>query len=118
MLIETPITINAIPPIIIRIREEDVKRGFKALFILSLTVPFILGLDDFAGYIPLFDVVNVFGFAAGVFLGHMVLLIALFMSPKTTIRLVKNPIISFFGSIAFIGLAGWGIVEAAKLVGI
>lgn|GEM_PF-575600 len=98
--------------------KEGSKKGIWALFVLAFTIPFILGLDDFAGYIPLFNVVNVFGFATGVFLGHMMLNIALFLSPTTTIRLVKNPIISFLGSIAFIGLALWGIFEAVKLIGL
>src|SRR3989344_1698466 len=61
-----------------------VKKGFIALFTMSFTIPFILGLDDFAGYIPLFSVVNVFGFAIGVFLGHMILNIFLFISPGKT----------------------------------
>ena len=41
----------------------------------------MLGLDDFAGYVPLFNVVNVFGFAIGVFSGHMVLNAFLYVSP-------------------------------------
>lgn len=96
--------------------SEKKRITYKGLFILSFTVPFILGLDDFAGYIPLFNVVNVFGFATGVFLGHMILNIFLFLSPAATIKIVKNPIISLVGSIAFVGLAIWGIVEAAHLV--
>lgn len=98
--------------------HETHMKGFKRLFMLSCTVPFLLGLDDFAGYIPLFNIVNVFGFGAGVFIGHMILNIALFLSPTTTIRAVKNPIISFVGSIAFIGLALWGLFEAARLIGL
>src|SRR3989344_5940079 len=98
--------------------QNENRNGFKGLFILAFSVPFILGLDDFAGYIPLFNVVNVFGFATGVFLGHMVLNIALFLSPQRTITTVKHPVISFFGSIAFVGLALWGLYEAAHLIGL
>jgi hypothetical protein len=87
-----------------------------ALFVLSFSVPFILGLDDFAGYLPLFNIVNVFGFAIGVFAGHTLLNIALFLSPQRTIYWVKHPLISFFGSIAFIGLAIWGLIEAIHLL--
>ena len=97
--------------------KDTNKKGFLPLFVLSISVPFILGLDDFAGYIPLFNVVNVFGFATGVFLGHMILNVALFLSPIKTITAVKNPIISFLGSIAFILLALWGLYEAARLIG-
>lgn len=88
---------------------------FFGLFMFSFTVPFILGLDDFAGYIPLFDIVKVFGFAIGVYAGHMILNIALFVSPKKTVAVVKNPIISLVGSIAFVGIAIWGLLEVFKL---
>lgn len=98
--------------------KEGVQKGFFGLFVLAFTIPFILGLDDFAGYIPLFNIVNVFGFGSGVFIGHMLLNIALFLSPKVTIRVVKHPLISFFGSIAFVGLALWGLFEAARLIGL
>lgn len=97
--------------------QESKAKTFWGLFVVAFSVPFILGLDDFAGYIPLFNVVNVFGFATGVFLGHMILNLALFLHPSFTIRAVKNPIISFLGSLAFIGLALWGFYEAAHLIG-
>lgn len=89
--------------------------SFVKLFRFSFLVPFILGLDDFAGYVPLFNVVNIFGFAVGVFAGHMILNIFLFLSPSRTIRIVKNSYISIIGSIAFVLLAVWGIYEAYKL---
>ncbi len=94
------------------------KKGlaFVGLFAASFTIPFILGLDDFAGYVPLFSIVNVFGFAIGVFAGHMILNMALFISPKKTITIVKNPLISFAGSIVFIGLAIWGFYEVYKIL--
>jgi len=82
----------------------------------AFTVPFILGLDDFAGYVPLFKIVNVFGFAIGVFAGHMILNIFLFISPKTTINVVKNAYISAVGALVFIGLAIWGISETIHLL--
>jgi hypothetical protein len=89
---------------------------FLALLVMAFTVPFILGLDDFAGYVPLFSVVNVVGFASGVFIGHMILNIFLYLSPRRTIAAVKNPLISLAGSLAFVILAGWGLWEAAKLL--
>jgi hypothetical protein len=85
--------------------------NITGLLAFSASIPFILGLDDFAGYVPLFSVVHVYGFAVGVLLGHMLLNLCLFVSPNTTIRLVKQPIISFLGSLAFIGLAIWGMTE-------
>ena len=84
--------------------------SFRPLFILAFSVPFVLGLDDFAGYVPLFSVINVFGFGIGVFVGHMFLNILLYLSPERTIQAVKNPIISFIGCVAFVGLGVWGLV--------
>ncbi len=92
------------------------KLTFWGLFIMAFTVPFILGLDDFAGYVPLFSIVNVFGFSIGVLLGHMVLNILLFISPKKTIAIVKNALISFIGSIAFVALAVWGFYETFRVL--
>lgn len=89
---------------------------FMGLFAMSFTIPFILGLDDFAGYVPVFNIVNVFGFSCGVLLGHMFLNIFLFISPNATIKMVKHPIISFLGSIAFVVLAVWGLFEVGKLL--
>lgn len=91
-------------------------KGYWPLFALSFSVPFILGLDDFAGYIPLFNIVNVFGFAVGVFLGHMLLNLFLFLSPDRTISAVKHPLISFLGSLAFVGLGLWGLTEVLRLL--
>lgn len=96
--------------------QAKTQKTFGALLMASFLVPFVLGLDDFAGYVPLFNVVNVFGFATGVFLGHMILNIFLYLSPSRTIKAVKNPIISLLGSIAFVILGIWGLVEAFKLL--
>lgn len=108
-----PVLSKIIPSQALKIRTVT---GFGALIALSFTVPFILGLDDFAGYVPLFNVVNVFGFAVGVFIGHMILNIFLFAAPSKTIAIVKNPAISLAGSIVFVGLAVWGLHEAYKLL--
>jgi hypothetical protein len=91
------------------------KRTFMALLIMAFTVPFVLGLDDFAGYVPLFSIVNVFGFSVGAMLAHMVLNISLYISPSRTTAAIKNPLLSFAGSLAFVGLAAWGIIEAFRL---
>jgi len=88
---------------------------WAALLVFSLSTPFILGLDDFAGYVPLFSLVNVFGFALGVMAAHMLLNIGLFANPEATIKFFKNQWISFAGTVAFMGLACWGIIEAVRL---
>lgn len=80
-------------------------------FFFFVTIPLVLGLDDFAGYIPLFTIVNVFGFAVGVFLGHMLLTASLFAAPSMTTRIVRSPIVLLLGSLAFIGIAAWGFYE-------
>ena len=96
--------------------KPNQKLNFWGLVASSFTIPFILGLDDFAGYVPLFDVVNVFGFGIGVFLGHCILNICLFINPNKTIQIVKNPIIGIIGSVVFIGLAIWGLSESFHIL--
>lgn len=114
---------RAIAPVLNRIvphasmKAGGEKMAFWPLFSIAFSVPFILGLDDFAGYIPLFNVVNVWGFGIGVFLGHMILNILLYLSPDRTVKAVKNPWIAFIGALAFIGLGLWGLYEVMHLVG-
>ena len=89
---------------------------WTGLLTFSMTVPFVLGLDDFAGYVPLFSVVNVYGFAVGVIVAHTILNIALFLSPRHTIVAVKNEWVALLGALAFIGLAIYGLVEVGKIL--
>jgi hypothetical protein len=97
--------------------ENKVKTTtFLGLLGTSFSIPFILGLDDFAGYVPLFSVINIFGFGIGVFLGHTILNILLFINPRLTIKTVKNPAISILGAIVFVGLGTWGLWEVLHLV--
>jgi hypothetical protein len=91
------------------------KLSFINLVVFSLTIPFVLGLDDFAGYIPLFSLVNVFGFAIGVLLGHMILTIGLFAFPKKTVEVVKHPLVLIIGGVAFIGLGLYGFWEVIQI---
>ncbi len=90
--------------------------GFWPLLGFAFTIPFLLGMDDFAGYVPLFSIVNVFGFASGVFLGHMILNAFLYLSPSRTIKAVTNPVISFLGSVVFIALALYGFNEVVRIL--
>lgn len=92
------------------------KLSFINLITFSFTIPFILGLDDFAGYIPLFSIVNLFGFALGVMFGHMILNMGLFIWPSMTVRVVKHPLVLMIGGFAFIGLALWGFYESFHLL--
>ncbi|MCL5113818.1 MAG: hypothetical protein M1372_01450 [Patescibacteria group bacterium] len=90
--------------------------SFANLAMFSITIPFILGLDDFAGYIPLFSIVNVYGFAVGVFLGHMLLNLGLFLSPGKTTAVVRHPIVLILGGLAFVGISLWGFWEVIKIL--
>jgi hypothetical protein len=117
------ITGNIINPLLSRIIPDlgaslRGKEGLNwtRLMGFATEIPFILGLDDFAGYVPLFNVVNVYGFAAGVIGAHTILNICLFLSPKRTIDIVKNEYISFAGTLAFIGLGMYGLIEAGKII--
>lgn len=92
------------------------KLSFANLIVFSFTIPFILGLDDFAGYISLFSVINVFGFCLGVMLGHMLLNIGLFIFPKKTVQVVTHPIVLIVGGVAFIALGLWGFLETGKII--
>lgn len=96
--------------------KPPAKLAFYGLFVFSLSVPFVLGLDDFAGYVPVFNVVNVFGFSIGVLIGHMILNIFLFISPRKTIAIVKNPYIAFIGSLVFVALGIFGLFEVYRIL--
>lgn len=96
--------------------QKSESKSWLKLLLFSITIPFVLGLDDFAGYIPLFSILNVVSFATGVFLGHMLLNISLFASPKATIRAVKLPIVILFGSLAFIGIGLFGFYEITRII--
>jgi len=96
--------------------KRQIKKSFWVLFVFSLTIPFLLGLDDFAGYVALFSLINVFGFAVGVLLGHTILTASLFAFPNKTIHIVRQPIILLLGSVVFLGLAVWGFVEVGEKI--
>lgn len=110
-----PLLSRIIPDLGAQLRGKE-GLSWKGLAVFSTKIPFILGLDDFAGYVPLFSVINVYGFAAGVIGAHTILNICLFLSPGRTITVVKNEYIAFAGTIAFIGLAFYGIFESVKII--
>jgi cadmium resistance protein CadD (predicted permease) len=93
------------------------QKSWPALFVKSFEIPFLLGLDDFAGYVPLFNVVNLFGFSLGVILAHSLLNTGLFLAPKRTIAVMEKPLISLFGGILFLGLALYGFYEFGRITG-
>ena len=110
-----PLTSRILPDLGKKMNNNN-KFPWKSLLWFSFTIPFLLGLDDFAGYVPLFNVVNVFGFSIGVLGAHTILNIALFINPAKTTAVVRNAWVSFLGTLAFIGLAIWGLVEVVKII--
>jgi hypothetical protein len=112
----SPVLSKVMPSMSHNNSENDTQKTIIGLFLMSMSIPFILGLDDFAGYVPFFKVVNVFGFGIGVFLGHCILNVLLFINPRLTIKIIKNPIIAILGAIAFIILGGYGVYEAVRIL--
>lgn len=110
-----PILLRVMPDLSAKMRGKA-GLSWTGLMGFAVSVPFILGLDDFAGYVPLFTVVNVYGFAVGVIGAHTLLNIALFLSPTKTIEAVKNETVSFLGALAFIGLGVYGLMETFRII--
>ncbi len=111
-----PVVSRVLPNLKFNEDDKTQTKSFWGLVLTSFTIPFILGLDDFAGYVPLFNTVNVFGFGVGVFLGHCILNLFLFLNPSVTIKVIKNPVIALLGSLAFIILACYGLYEGTHLL--
>ena len=114
-IVINPFLSRIIPDLAARLRGKE-GLSWMRLAGFATEIPFILGLDDFAGYVPLFNVVNIYGFAAGVIGAHTILNICLFVSPKRTIAAVRNEYVSFVGTLAFIGLGIYGLAEAGKII--
>lgn len=110
-----PVLSKIIPDLDAQLRGKE-GLSWKRLAAFSMQIPFILGLDDFAGYVPLFNVVNIYGFAIGVIGAHTFLNISLFLSPKRTIEAVKNEYVTFAGTAAFVCLAFYGLFEAGRIL--
>lgn len=108
-----PITKKVLPNLSF---DSNKKLTLYWLFAASFSIPFILWMDDFAGYVPLFSIINVFGFWIGVFLWHTILTSFLFVSPTKTVKIIKNPIIAILGSIAFVGIALRGLYDSFEIV--
>lgn len=90
--------------------------NFRALFLYSFSVPFILGSDDFAGYISVFSVVNVLSFATGVLIGHGLLLAGMFAVPMTVETLMGNPWFSALAVTTFFAIFSIGTYDGAHSV--
>lgn len=86
------------------------------LLLVSSIIPFALGADDLAGYMTLLQPANVFSLLVGIYFGDAIIDIALFFSPKTTVSIVKNRWVSYFGALFFIGLGVVSIFDGVMLI--
>lgn len=80
-------------------------------FLFSLRLPFILGIDDFAGYIPLFNILNITSFSVGVLLGHCILVSLILANEKLLRKIVQMRFFDLIGAILFLGIGVFGILH-------
>ncbi len=82
----------------------------------SFFLPFIIGLDDLVGYMGAMTIYNVFSLLFGIYLADVVIDILIFVSPRTTKRIVESPYLSFLAAYAFMYLAYKSFSEALILI--
>lgn len=80
-------------------------------FLFSLKLPFILGIDDFAGYIPLFNILNITSFSIGVLLGHCILVSLILANEKLLRKIVQLRFFDLIGAILFLSIGIFGIIH-------
>lgn len=110
---ELPILGKALPNLGQKFQGKSEVKWFS-LLLFTFTIPFILGADDFAGYIPLFKLVNVYSFSVGILLAHTLLNISLFSFPAKTILLVKNQYVTYLGNLLFALLGIYGLIQIGR----
>lgn len=82
----------------------------------SFLLPFIIGLDDFVGYMGAMTIYNVYSLLFGIFLADILIDILIFISPKMTRKLVENAWLSFLATYAFLYLLYKSFSEAMLIV--
>lgn len=92
------------------------KMTLKELAKWSFLLPFIIGLDDFVGYMGAMTIYNVFSLLAGIYVADVLIDILIFASPALTKKLVESPIFSLLASLAFIYLMYKSYSEAVLLI--
>ncbi len=90
---------------------EIIKTSSINTFLFSIKLPFILGIDDFAGYIPLFNILNITSFSVGVLLGHFILTSLILINEKLLRRIVEFNVFDLIGGAFFLGIGVFGIIE-------
>lgn len=77
----------------------------RKLAVWSFVLPFIIGLDDFIGYMGAMTIYNVFSLLIGIYLADIFIDILIFISPALTRKVVENAILSLLAAYAFLYLA-------------
>ncbi len=90
--------------------------NLTSLLLYSFTIPFVLGSDDFAGYMSIFNVVNIFPFAVGVIVGHSLLLAGIFAIPQTVEKIMAKPLTSALAVTTFLIIFTIGTIDGGKLL--
>jgi len=82
----------------------------------SFLLPFIIGLDDFVGYMGAMTIFNVFSLLIGIFFADVFIDVLIFTSPQITKRIVESAVLSFLASFAFLYLMYKSYSEAILLI--
>ena len=80
------------------------KMSLGKLALWSGILPFIIGLDDFIGYMGAMTIYNVFSLLVGIYLADIVIDILIFISPKATKKIVESALLSLLATYAFLYL--------------
>lgn len=93
--------------------SPDVKKmKLSKLALWSFLLPFIIGIDDFVGYMGAMTIYNVFSLIFGIYLADVVIDILIFISPNFTKKMVQSALLSFLATYAFLYLMYKSFSEA------
>jgi hypothetical protein len=93
------------------------KMSLGKLAMWSFLLPFIIGLDDFVGYMGAMTIYNVFSLLVGIYLADIVIDILIFISPSFTKKMVESAVLSLLATYAFMYLMyksfweAWLVIE-------
>ncbi|MEI7578463.1 MAG: hypothetical protein WCJ58_00310 [bacterium] len=82
----------------------------------AFLLPFIIGLDDFVGYMGAMTIYNVFSLLFGIYLADIVIDLLIFISPKFTKKVVQSALLSLLAAFAFLYLAYKSYSESYHLL--
>lgn len=82
----------------------------------SFLLPFIIGLDDFVGYMGAMTIYNVFSLLVGIYAADIVIDILIFVSPTFTKKMVESAVLSLIATYAFLYLMYKSFSEAFLIV--